>query len=327
MANNLLLWKWVRQNQLSKSCLRRHRLFNYEPGLIAYQFGNYPTREPYYPNENDWKLLDLYAENGVGIINVREAWSDLSGYFGKDPQEPVNEQGFRRFVHECHERGLKVTPYISPGYMDIHSPVYRPEWSRGVGRLDEIYETLELLCPGSPGHRARFFSTIDRLMDSYGLDGFYWDGGMRLTQPGCFNENHDGHVHFWETTPAAEDSERNHAAGDAAVREGFAALWNDFICEVYARIKRRNGIVVAHISSDLEPPFEDKCWDYLLVGEGIGDPIASVEKTKRFEPYVLRFNDWSTLITNYRERDLTPKLELVPKYVHLSMALCIPYLQ
>ena len=330
MSNNLRFVKWARDAKLSNNCLKKHRIYGYEPSMVFYRFGNYPTRETYYPTQGDWEQLDLYAENGVVLINVREPWSDLSGFFGKTPNEPVNERAFRRLVAECHRRGLKVVPYMSPGYMDIRSPIHRPEWSRNVGHSVEVYEELDILCPGSPGHRANFFCTVERLMDSYGLDGLYFDGGFRFKPAGCFNPNHDNHVHFSSAAPPTDQKETVTHADDAvegAIDEGYAALWNEFLCELYARIKRRNGVLVLHAGSDRQAPFADKCWDYQLIGEGIGDVLVSIERTKHFEPYVYRMLDWSRLITNWQERDLTPKMELVPGVLNTSMAACIPYLE
>ncbi|RLF38122.1 MAG: hypothetical protein DRN21_05640, partial [Thermoplasmata archaeon] len=187
MSNDLHLVKWARDAGLAQSCFRRHRIYDYKPGWVRYTFGHYPTRNPYYPTSADWEQLDRFCENGVEMLIVFSDWSDVCGYFGKQPTEPINERGFRRFIAECHRRGLKVLPYVSPGYMDIHSPLYRPEWSRGAGHLVEVYFDLDKLCPGSPGHRVQFFCSIERLMDSYDLDGFYLDGGLGLARPGCSN--------------------------------------------------------------------------------------------------------------------------------------------
>ncbi|MCK4590539.1 MAG: hypothetical protein KAT86_02205, partial [Candidatus Latescibacteria bacterium] len=44
-------------------------------------------------------------------------------------------------------------------------------------------------------------------------------------------------------------------------------------------------------------------------------------------PYVVRIQDWSRLVTNCEERDLTPQLERVPGIVDLSMASSVPYMQ
>ena len=329
MSNNLRLLKWLRGSAIPDSCLARHRIFGYKPGGVFYQFGNYPTRNPYYPTEADWNLLDLYAQNGLTLINIREPWSDINGFFGKEPTEPVNEKAFRRFIEECHRRGLKAIPYVSPGYMDVHNPAYRPEWSRGVGYLVEVYEKLDHLCPGSPGHRARFFSTVERIMDCYELDGLYLDGGTRLTIPGCFNPHPDDHVHFSESNAATHTEAVTHDddATEGRFDAGFYALWNDFFCEVYGRIKKRDGIAVVHIGADRPSLFEDKCWDYQLVGEGITNSITSVEKTKTYAPYIVRFNDWSRLVTNWEKRDLTPNIEAVPGVMHATMAACIPYMQ
>ena len=197
MRDRLEFLKWARDNQVEESCLRRYRIYDYEPGHVRYLFGHYPTQKPYYPTEKDWELLDLYAEKGVGVVHIWGAW-DWLGLFGKGPYEPLNEKGLRRFIDECHRRKLKVIPYISPGYLDVRHPIYRPEWSSGTPHLKEVYYDLDKLCPGSPGWRTYFFSVVDRLMDDYGFDGLYWDAGFGL---GCSNPNHDNHIHFVEFAP------------------------------------------------------------------------------------------------------------------------------
>lgn len=327
MTNNLQLVKWARDAGLAKSCLRQHRIYDYEPGHVRYQFGHYPSRKPYHPTEMDWKLLDIYCENGLGVVHVWW-WSDMSGFFGKGVFEPINEPGLRQFIDECHRRKLKVIPYVSPGYMDINSPTYRPEWSRGIGHLREVFYDLDMLCPGSPGVRANFFSTIDRLMDDYGFDGLYCDGGVGLHKVGCVNQNHDNHIHFLDipSEKKADVSSLDDKTRDK-VHGAFVDLWNEFFSEIYSHVKKRGGLVVAHVGADDSPPFSEKCWDYHLIGECVNDALASVDKTKLFDPYVLRFNDWSQLITNRSQGSLTPNLELVPKIEHLSMAASIPYLQ
>ena len=160
MADRLKFLKWARDAELEKSCLRRQRIYDYKPGHVRYQFGHYPAQKPYYPTKEDWKLLDLYAEKGLEIVHVWW-WNDLCGFSGKSVYEPLNEKGLRRFIDECHRRRLKVIPYVSPGYLDIRNPAYRPEWSRGVGRVDELVDDNDMLCPGSPGWSAYFFSALD----------------------------------------------------------------------------------------------------------------------------------------------------------------------
>jgi hypothetical protein len=322
MTNRLHWLKWVRENGVPETCLARQRILDYEPCHVRYQFGHYPTRRPYHPTTADWDLLDLYAEWGGGIVHLWY-WNEWGGLFGKGPFDAINEPGLRRFLDEAHRRGLKVISYVSPGYLDVANIDHRPEWSRGSGHLVELSCDFDRLCPGSPGWRRYFLRGIDKLLDDYGFDGVYWDGGIGPGMPGCVNPGHDGHVHFVEADPNALPQ------GEArqAVDEGFFALWNDLLCEMYAKVKRRGGVTVAHIGGDRPPPFEDRCWDYLLLGEGIPDVLASVEKTKSYPPYVLRFNDWSRIVTNWQERDLTPDLGRVPDVEHLSMAAAIPYLQ
>ncbi|MCK5805133.1 MAG: hypothetical protein KAI66_20035 [Lentisphaeria bacterium] len=323
MMNRLHWLKWIREKGIAEASLSRHRIIDYEPCHVRYQFGHYPTRTPYEPTEEDWNLLEQYAQWGGGIVHLWY-WNEWCGVFGKGVFDAINPQGLKRFLDEAHRRGLKVISYVSPGYMDVSNIDHRSEWSRGSGHLVELSCDFDRLCPGSPGWRRYFLLGIEKLLDQYGFDGVYWDGGIGPGMPGCANAEHDGHVHFVEADPSALPSGEQERQ---VVDEGFFALWNDLLCEMHAMVKQRGGVTVAHIGGDHPPPFEDRCWDYLLLGEGIPDVLASVEKTKEYPPYVLRFNDWSKLITNWRKKDLTPDLGRVAEIEHLSMAAAIPYLQ
>ena len=322
MTDRLKYLKWIRDNGVEGVCGHRHRLINYEPCHVRYQFGHYPTRTPYSPTDEDWRLLDLYAQWGGGVVHLWY-WNEWCGLFGKGVFDAINEPGLRRFIDEAHRRGIKVISYVSPGYVDVSNIDHEPRWSRGAHHLVELYNDFDRMCPGSPGWRRYFTRGIDKLLDDYGFDGVYWDGGIGSTMPGCVNPVGDGHVHFIEADPKAPPKGEEREAVD----EGFFALWNDLLCEMYSAVKRRNGVVVAHMGGDQPPRFRDRCWDYQLLGEGIPDVLASVEKTKDYPPYVLRFNDWSRLITNWQEKDHTPDLDRVPEIEHLAMAASIPYLQ
>ncbi len=324
--NDLKLMKWARDAGLPDACDWRFRLGVYDPGHVRYQFGHEPTRVPYYPTSEDWDLLDMYAEHGIGVVHLWY-WGDWIGLHGKGAMEALDPRATRRFVDECHRRDLKVIPYVSPGYLDTSNPTHDPRWSRGAKHLVELCNDFDRLCPGSESWRRFFLDDLDRLLDDYEFDGVYWDGGIGPSMPGCANPDGDDHVHFVEADPN-ETMSMDHADPrfEAAFR-GFQDLWNDLLFEMYVQVKRRDGIVVAHIGSDNPSPYEDHCWDYQLVGEGISDALESVDRTKDFPPWVLRFNDWSRLITNWAEGDFTPDLSKVGDVERSVMAACVPYLQ
>ncbi len=317
--NDLSLHKWARDIGLREAAAWRHRIGVYDPGHVRYQFGHEPTRVPYHPTGEDWALLDTYAECGVGFVHLWY-WGDWIGLHSKGAMEALNPRATRRFVDECHRRDLKVIPYVSPGYLDTANPTHRPEWSRGASHLVELCNDFDLLCPGSESWRRFFLDDLDRILDDYAFDGVYWDGGIGANRPGCANPQADRHVHFVEADPADQPASE-------ATTDGYLSLWNDLLFEMYVRVKRRGGIVVAHIGGDRPSPFDDPCWDYLLVGEGIGDALESVDRTRDFPPYLIRFNDWSRLITDWSEGDYTPDMSRVAEIEHALMAACIPYLQ
>ncbi|MCF6175682.1 MAG: hypothetical protein L3J71_07940 [Victivallaceae bacterium] len=319
--NDLTLLKWARDADIKQHCRYKLRIAQYEPFHIRYQFGHYPTRTPYTPGKADWQLLDLYQAWGGGVIHLWY-WNEWCGLFGKSPFEAINETGTIKFIEEAHKRGLKVIPYVSPGYLDTQNVIHNPKWSRNAKHLVELANDFDRLCPGSTSWREYFFDNLAKMIDHYKFDGIYWDGGIGPHAPGCNNPEADDHVHFVNNDPKDPDSYTPEA------KAGYYDLWEDFLAEMYCIVKARNGIVVAHVGGDQPQPFERPWWDYYLLGEGVPDLLASINRTRDYAPYVLRFNDWSKLVTaDWENGDLTPDVSKVAPLEHLAMAASIVYLQ
>lgn len=297
----------VRRSIDADQCLKVIRVRNYPQGFVHYQYGHYPSREIYTPDEKDWQLLEEYGKNGVDTL-VLWGWQDFAGIEGKGVTTARDPEGLKRFVEVAHVNGLKVLPYTSTSWCDIRDSVYRPEWGRGY-RLDEVYYRFERCCPGSPSWRAHHLEKVEGLFQQFGIDGVYNDSGFALHKGGCKSRD-GGHVHLG----AGEDT------------EALAVLCEDFQAELYALIKRHNGLHVFFYEMDWMPPFA-KYWDYLLVGEGVRDLRASVDKTKRYPGRVLRYPDWSRLITDEADPKWVPDMDRVPEIENLMHACTIPYMQ
>jgi len=277
---------------------KKVRIQDYHPGYVKYYLGHYPSRKVYIPGEKDWQLLEEYGKNGVEIINLWE-WYDFSGLEGKGTFNPRDEKGLRNFIKIAHQNGLKVVPYVSASYFDIRDPNYNSEWSRNIGRLDQLYYRLDHYCPGSFSWRNFFLEKIRILLDDYGFDGIFNDSGFCYKERGCKNKNH----------PCSEKE--------------LIFLWEDFLGEIHSLVKKYSGINVLHYFGDEEPPFE-KYWDYQVLGETIEQLKPSFQKTKSYRPYIIRYPDWSRLITN---KEFVPDLLKVPQTENLLYAGSIPYLQ
>ena len=301
--NNLrLVWGAINADQ----CLKVVRVRNYAQGFVHYQYGRYPSREAYTPDEKDWQLLREYAGNGVDGL-ILWSWSDFAGIEGKGILTAREPEGLKRFVQVAHENGLKVLPYTSTSWFDVRDPVYRAEWGRGY-RLDEMYYRLERCCPGAPSWRTFFLEKVEGLFEEFGIDGVYNDSGFALWQGGCKSEE-SGHVHL----NTGED------------KKGLAFLCEDFQEALYALVKRHNGMLVFFYEVD-RMPF-GKFWDYLLVGEGVRDLRSSIERTKHYPLYVLRYPDWSRLVTDESDPKWVPDMSRVPEIEDLMYACTIPYMQ
>ena len=157
-----------------KSCMRKHLITDYLPGQCTYNLGEYPCRKVWNPDEWDERELDRLKAHGISLVQVHEEWSDAERLFGGDKFTPVNPTGFRRFVEMVHERGMKLIVYASSGFFERRDRDFRPEWAR-TPDLIEVWYDYAHCSPASPGWRAYLLPRLVRILDDYGVDGFYND--------------------------------------------------------------------------------------------------------------------------------------------------------
>ncbi len=257
-------------NRSIRTCLRTHLVTGYLPGQCAYNLAEYPGRKPWSPDEYDEQELDRLQGHGIQLLQVFDDWNDSLRLFGGDKYTPPNPAGFRRFVDMAHRRGMKLLPYASPCFLQRTDPDFRPEWSREGDYLEVGYWDMARCSPASPGWRAFLLPRIARILDDYGVDGIYLDGGYvtnarkRLTTPA-----RDEVVAFDETPE----------------HDGAFA---DLLALIYAEVHRRGGLVKVHVDGADRPLAGDlKVYDYLWVGEGVGSADGLREVVKHHPPYVV----------------------------------------
>ena len=259
-----------------RSCLKKHLITNYLPGQVSYNIGEAPSMAPYDPDEYDEQELEKLANNGIQILQVMEDWNDLLRLNGGTRFDSPNPAGFRRFIEMAHNVGIKVLIYASSGYMQEDDPDMKLEWTREVPGTDNHAAHWKLIrcSPASPGWREYILKKHLQVLDDYDADGLYNDWGYvpnglsdRLQNP-IANKETDEVLAFHET-----------AQHDAA-KEDLLAL-------IYAEVKRRGRIYKMHADFNNYPLTKAHLYDYLWVGEGIGDLNKSREETKNHPPYVI----------------------------------------
>lgn len=253
-----------------RTCLRKFMVSHYLPGQCAYNLGEYPCRKPWDPGDYDEQELDRLREHGIEIIQVFDEWNDSLRLFGGDKYTPLNPAGFRRFVDMVHRRGMKLLPYASPCFLQRTDPDFRQEWSRDGDFLELGYWNMARCSPASPGWRAFLLPRITRILDEYGADGIYLDGGYVANARKTITAPAADEVVAFEETPEHDGA--------------FA----DLLALIYAEVKRRGGIVKLHVDGATRPMAGDlKVYDYLWVGEGVGNADALREAVKDHPPYVV----------------------------------------
>ena len=256
-----------------RSCMRKHLVTSYLPGQCCYNLGEYPWLKPWDPDDWDERELDKLRDHGVQLVQVHEEWNDSQRLYGGHKLAPANPAGFRRFVEMVHRRGMKLLVYISTGFFQRTDPDFRPEWA-GPYDLIEIYFDYARCSPASPGWRAYLLPKLTRILDEYGVDGFYNDLGYvpltRITKSPAKDE-----VRAFEESP-----EHDGALGD-------------LLGTIYAEVNRRGGMVKVHCSATNRPRTDLKVYDYLWVGEGATSGDRVREAVKNHPPYVVPCVDMS----------------------------------
>ncbi len=269
-----------------RKCMRRHLITSYLPGQCVYNLCEYPLKG-WEPNDYDEQELDRLRDHGIGLIQLHSEWRDELGLSGGSYFVPHNPAGFRRFVDMVHKRGMKVIIYTSTAYFGQHDPAFRKEWTRGHA-WKNFCMNLAVCSAASAGWRAYLLPQLVRLLDDYGIDGLYNDRDIaRNDRPPTSDE-----VRPFKEGPADE------------------AVTADLLALIYAEVKRRGGIVKIHSGRASTPSTELPVYDYLWVGELVGDVDGLRKAAKNYAPYVVPCIDRCSGAKIEREEELY--LQAVP---------------
>ncbi len=251
------------------ACMRRHLVTNYLPFHAAYNLGEYPARTRWEPNDYDEAELDRLRDHGIQLIQVFDDWNDSLRLFGGDKYSPTNPEGFRRFVDMVHARGMKLLPYISSGFLQRTDPDFRPEWSREGDFLVLGYWNMARCSPASPGWRAFLLPKVLSVLDEYGADGIYNDGGYLANKHALRGAPTPDEVEAFDETPE------------------YDGAFTDLLELLYGEVKRRGGIMKLHVNAAEQPMTRGvRVYDYLWVGEGVANLDGMRNTVKDYLPYV-----------------------------------------
>ncbi|NUQ63498.1 MAG: twin-arginine translocation signal domain-containing protein [Pirellulales bacterium] len=253
-----------------RSCLRKHLVTNYLPAQCCYNLGEYPALKPWTLGPYDEQELDRLRDHGIQLIQIFDEWADPLRLFGGDKFTPVDPAAVRRFIDMAHQRGMKVLPYASTCFLQRTDPDFQQAWSREGDDLEVGFWNMARCSPASPGWRAYLLPNFAKILDEFGADGIYIDGGYvwnaakRLTAPAK-----DEVVAFDETPQ-------------------YDGAFCDLLALMYSEVKRRGGLLKLHVSGDQRPQSgELKVYDYLWVGEGVQSAERMRDAVKHHPPYVV----------------------------------------
>lgn len=259
-----------RCNRAIQSCMRKHLITDYLPAQCCYNLGEYPARKPWTIGPYDEEELDRLRDHGIQLIQLFDEWADPLRLFGGDKFTPVDPAAIRRFIDLAHERGMKVLPYASTCFLQRTDPDIQQAWSRVGDNLEVGFWNMARCSPASPGWRAYLLPRIVRVLDEFGADGIYIDGGYVWNAAKWLHTPAEDEVVAFEETPEHDGA--------------FA----DLLALIYSEVKRRGGVLKVHVSGDKRPQSGDlKVYDYLWVGEGVGNSEGMRDAVKNHPPYVV----------------------------------------
>ncbi len=277
-----------------RRCLRNELITNYLPGQACYNLGEYPSTTAWTVGEYDEQELDRLREHGIRLIQVFDDWNDALRLFGGDKYCAVNPSGYRSFIEMAHRRGMQVLTYVSTGFLERAHPDFQSSWSRPGDYLVVGYWDMARCAPASPQWRAFLLPRLVRVMDEYGADGLYVDGGYLANR----------HAAKQQLALATDEI--------AAFREtpDCDGAFGDLLALLYAEVKRRGGILKLHVNAAEQPLTNGlRVYDYLWVGEGVAEADVLRETVKNYPPYVVPCLDMS--FTSIESED-DPYLHSIP---------------
>ena len=255
-----------------QSSMREHLINEYSPGQCCYNLGEYPSTKPWVVDEYDEAELDRLQSEGIQVLQVFDDWNDSLRLFGGDKYSAVNAAGYHRFIELAHARGMKVLTYTSTCFIQRSDPDFKQEWSREGDFLQVGYWDMARCSPASPGWRAFVMQKFAQIMDEYGTDGIYVDGGYLANR------------HAYKATmPVAPDEIV--AFEETPDHDGAFA---DMLALIYADVKQRGGMLKLHVNAAEAPQAKGLAtYDYLWVGEGVKQVDPLREAVKDYVPYLV----------------------------------------
>lgn len=260
-----------RAEQSVLDCGRKKLILDYLPGQASYQISEYPSLSPYRVDEYDEKELEDLAGMGVELLQIMEDWNDILRLHGADKFSSPNPDALRRFIDAAHAVGIRVLLYVSSGYMQYGDPDLDLSWTREPAptRPQALHWKLMRCSPASPGWRAYYFEQLERVLGDWQIDGIYDDWGHRPPLATNPLEPTSDEILAWQET------------------ESHDAAKEDLLAITYARLKSAGAIFKLHADFNNAPLSDLPLYDYLWVGEGIGNLRNTLEQTKWHQPYVV----------------------------------------
>jgi len=272
----------------ASDCLRKLRIRNYMPGQVTYTLGDYPEKISSAPTDYDVELIRDLARRGVELIQVHEDWNDAMEYHGGNKYSSLDPKGLHAFVDLCHDNGIKIIPYISSGYVNHNSLLYRESFSNTAFTYDGVILHYRKGSADSADWREFIIPTTLSVIDEYGFDGVYNDWGYDGLNAEIRRKKEAFNRHDMPYDPAVED----------------------LLCLIYEEIHRRGGVYKLHDDST-HGVYHEKLYDYLWIGEG-----------ERDAKKMLLYRDAPPYVVPCPDKGWLPKDN--PRYY---FALTIPFIQ
>jgi|GEM_PF-4552559 len=209
------------------------------PGHLWIQYDNTKLNaEKYIP------LLDMAKKSGIGLVKIHAYWADIHNTTPFAPAGKKGDADFRKLIRLCHDRNLKLTVYVSPSWVKLNK-VHRKEWEYSMPDTGPKAQKWGHVCTCDPSWRSVFFNSVQKIFETYDVDGIYVDLGIyQDLEKACSKA---GHINAFKNS-----QEKN-------------AYVNDMMMRLYALCKAHRKLL--YLFFEPIPEGAEKYCDFLITGE------------------------------------------------------------
>jgi len=243
----------------------------------------------------NFTLSDIYnkfselKELGIKWIIIDIGWFNRIGDFSPDRNIfPSGEKSIKEIVYLIHKNGFKAMLLFLPLSAEAVSRIGKEDWfildkngDREMSGWGSYY-----LCPAHTGVREYTVKLVQKFINDWGFDGFYFDGAYLNSVPFCYAPNHN-HSSPSESLESLSDFFKIIYRASIDIKPEFVIKVNpDVVCPSIYNMLQYNMPVIGSQTREFQLRSKIKALKAIFEGKAAVDCNYYESGTKDFASYV-----------------------------------------